>query len=145
MLLQKTRNRWLPVAYFSQAINQTESRYHSFELEMLAMVRAIERFHVYLYGIEFTIVTDCNALVYAVNKANLNPRIAQWILQLQNYRFKLIHRAGKQMPHVDALSRQIAYIDTIPIERELEYKQLQDEKIKSIANKLEYEESDKFD
>lgn len=25
-------------------------------------------------------VTDCNALVYAVNKANLNPRIARWTL-----------------------------------------------------------------
>jgi len=26
------------------------------------IIRA-ERFHVYLYGVEFTIITDCNALV----------------------------------------------------------------------------------
>lgn len=78
ILLQKYSNKnWLPVTYFSQSTNQAESRYHSFELEMLAIVKAIERFHIYLYGIEFTIVTDCNLLVHAVNKANLNPRIAR--------------------------------------------------------------------
>ena len=71
-----------PVAYYSQTTNKTEMNYHSFELEMLVMVRAIERFHIYLYGIKFTIVTDCNALIYAVNKANLNPRIARWTLGL---------------------------------------------------------------
>lgn len=64
------------IAYYSQATNQAESRYHSFELEMLAIVRAVERFHLYLYGLKFVIVTDC-ALVYAVNKANLNPKIAR--------------------------------------------------------------------
>lgn len=83
---------WGPVAYYSQATNQAESKYHSFELEMLAIVKAVERFHLYLYGVDFTIVTDCNTLVYVVNKANLNPRIARWTLTLQNYTFKLIHR-----------------------------------------------------
>jgi len=43
---------------------------------MLAIVRDVERFHLYLYSLQFIIVTDCNALVHAVNKANLNPRIA---------------------------------------------------------------------
>jgi len=64
------------IAYFRQTVNKVEINYHSFELEMLAIVRVV-RFHIYLYGIEFTIITDCNALVYAINKANLNPRIAR--------------------------------------------------------------------
>jgi len=77
ILFQKqSDNNWAPIAYFSQTTNKAEINYHSFELEMLAIVRAIERFHIYLYSVNFTIVTDCNALVYAVNKANLNPRIA---------------------------------------------------------------------
>lgn len=41
---------------------------------MLAIVRPVERFHIYLYGMDFTIVTDGHALVFAVNKANINPR-----------------------------------------------------------------------
>lgn len=56
---------------------------------MLAIVKFIERFYIYLYGLEFTItdfiITDCHALVFAINKGNINPRIARWILKLQNY------------------------------------------------------------
>jgi len=118
ILLQKQSGGvWAPIAYFSQSTNRAERNYHSFELEMLAIVRAVERFRLYLYGLEFAIITDCNALVYAVTKANLNPRIARWILQLQNYRFKLMHRPGKKMAHVDALSRSVAYVRELPIER----------------------------
>lgn len=105
MLLQKQQNRmWFPVAYYSQATNKAEARYHNFKLEMLAVVRAVERFHLYLYGLSFTVVTDCGALV---NKANLNPRIARWTLVLQNYQFKLVHRPSERMRHVDALSRRL--------------------------------------
>lgn len=113
LLLQKQRsNNFAPIAYFSQATNKTEEKYHSFELEMLAIVRS-ERFHIYFYGSDFTVVTDCNALVHAVNKANLNPRIARWTLMLQNYKFNIKHKAGTQMSHVDALSKQIMYINTL--------------------------------
>lgn len=118
ILLQKQSNStWVPIAYFSQSANNAESRYHSFELEMLAIVKAVERFHIYLYGITFSIVSDCNALVHAVNKAHLNPRIARWTLKLQNYRFKVIHRSGQKMLHVDALSRIVASIDSMLIEK----------------------------
>lgn len=111
---------------------------------MLAIVRAIECFHIYLYGVSFTIITDCNALVHAVNKANLNPRVARWILTLQNYRFKVSHRAGVKMAHVDALSRLVAFVNRLPLERELEYRQLQDDRISQIAGELEFEDNVKF-
>jgi len=111
---------------------------------MLAIVRSVERFHLYLYGIQFTIVTDCNALVHAVTKANLNPRIARWTLALQNYHFKVTHRPVNKMQHVDALSRSIGYIQELPLERELEFRQLTDPKIKQISVDLEYEYNDKF-
>lgn len=111
---------------------------------MLAIVKAAQRWHIYLYRIAFTVITDCNAIVYAVNKANLNPRIARWTLQLQNYSFKIAHRAGRQMPHVDALSRKIIYLDTLPLERELEFRQLQDPHLLQIANHLEFAEDERF-
>lgn len=146
ILLQKQKNgAWSPVAYFSQTTNQAESRYHSFELEMLAVVRAIERFHIYLYGVDFTIVTDCNALVYAVNKANLNPRIARWTLALQGYRFRMLHRAGKNMQHVDALSRNINFVNALPLDRELKFHQLIDSNVKEIARELEVGDNEKFE
>lgn len=78
ILLQKqTDHSWAPVAYFSQTTNNAENKYHNYELEMLAVVRAVKRFHLYLYRINFTIVSDCNAIVYAIKKANLNPRMGE--------------------------------------------------------------------
>lgn len=110
VMLQKQKIGGLAsVAYYSKATNQAEKRYHSYELEMLAIVRAIERFHVYLYDLHFKVITDYNALVHAMNKANLNPRIAKTRWTLQNYHFEIAHRPGKRTAYVDALSRHIAY------------------------------------
>lgn len=70
ILLQKQNSgKWARIAYYSQSINKAENNYHSFELEMLSIVRSVERFHIYLYGVPFTIVTDCHALVFALQKA----------------------------------------------------------------------------
>jgi len=54
-----------------------------------------------------------------------------------------MYRPGKKMAHVDALSRSVAYIKELPIERQLEF-QLSDCKIKEIAKKLELVDDDKF-
>lgn len=143
ILLQKQRSgTWAPVAYYSQATNNAEKKYHGYELEMLAVVRAIERFHIYLYGLKFTVITDCHALVYAMNKASLNPRIARWTLTLQSYDFKVAHRPGRRMAHVDALSRGVGYVNQLPLERELEYRQLTDPRILQISRELELANSD---
>lgn len=54
ILLQKQKSGvTAPIAYFSKTTNDAEKNYHSFELETLAIVKAIERFHVYLQGISF--------------------------------------------------------------------------------------------
>lgn len=146
ILLQKqVDGLWAPVSYFSQSTNKAEVNYHSFELEMLAIVRAVERFHIYLYGLDFVIVTDCNSLVFALNKINLNHRIARWSLKLQDYSFKVKHRDGKHMVHVDALSRISACIEYMPLEKELQFRQLQDPKLKVIAESLSQNDHEKFE
>jgi len=145
ILLQKQSDKaWSPIAYFSRPNSDTEKRYHSYELETLAIIRAVERFHIYPYGTHFQIVTDCNALVYAMKKANLNPRISRWILALQNYHFDMIHRPGGKMVHVDALSRSVGAIDELPIERKLEYAQLADPEIRKVSRRLELEDDNRF-
>jgi len=47
--------------------------------------------------------------------------------------------------HVDALSRSVAYINEIPLERKLELRQLSDTRIQDIANNLEYGDDEKFE
>lgn len=48
------------------------------------------------------------------------------------------------MAHVDALSRCVAYINQLPLERELEFRQLADPKIKEIAKELELKDDVRF-
>lgn len=137
ILLQKQKNgNFAPIAYFSKTTSDSEKRYHSYELETLAIVKAIERFHVYVQGITFRVVTDCNSLVLTMKKINVNPKIARWTLALQNYRFELIHRSGEKMIHVDCFSRNVMLISVITLEDEVMYKQLSETKLKDIASRV---------
>jgi hypothetical protein len=47
------------VAYVSRSLSDVEKRYSQTEREALAIVWAIERLHIYLYGGHFTLFTDC--------------------------------------------------------------------------------------
>lgn len=106
MLLQEELpNVWKPVFYYSRHCTELESRYHSHELEVLAMVESLERFRIYLIGKPFNVVTDCSAVSATKLKKPLIPRIARWWLKLQEYDFTMEHRSATRIRHVDALSR----------------------------------------
>ena len=94
-----------PVAFFSRQTSKEESKYHSYELETLAIVETLKRFRVYLIGIHFKVITDCNSVRSTLSKKDLVPRIARWWLQIQEYDFEIDYRPGTAMSHVDALSR----------------------------------------
>lgn len=64
---------------YSRQTTKEEQRYHSYELETLAVINSL-RFRVYLLGLKFKIVTDCNALRTAMTKRDLIPRIGWWWL-----------------------------------------------------------------
>ncbi|CAK1592222.1 unnamed protein product [Parnassius mnemosyne] len=68
-LLQRNQNGVLqPVTYFSRKTTAEEQKYHSFELETLAVIASLQRFRVYLIEIQFTVQTDCNALRSTLNQ-----------------------------------------------------------------------------
>lgn len=95
-----------PVEYFSRSFNETQSKYHSNELEILALVWAVEWFRVYLYGRPiFYIYTDNNAVKFLFGSNHTKSRICRWRWALQEYNFEVIHKAGKANNVADALSR----------------------------------------
>ena len=47
-----------PVAFASKALNSAQSNYPNIDREMLAVVIGINRFHTYLYGRPFRVITD---------------------------------------------------------------------------------------
>ena len=64
-----------PVSFFSQRTTPAEVKYHSFELECLAVVYALKRYKIYLMGSNFKIITDCDSFRLTLNKQEINPRI----------------------------------------------------------------------
>lgn len=107
VLMQKgdDDDKWHPIYYASGKTTPAETKYSSYELEVLAVVKGLIKFRVYLLGIPFKIITDCQAFAMTMRKKELSPRIARWALLLQEYTYEVCHRPGRSMQHVDALSR----------------------------------------
>ncbi|GFX60509.1 transposon Tf2-11 polyprotein [Trichonephila clavipes] len=105
LLQQSDDNKLHPVHYFSKKTTPQEEKYSSYELEVLAVIESLKKFRNYLVGKKFKIVTDCSAFQKTMSKKQLTPKIARWALFLEDFNYEIIHRPGKQMGHVDCLSR----------------------------------------
>ena len=72
------------------------------------MVWGVEKFHLFLYGREFVILSDHKPLQFLFNEQKQFPtmgsgRIRRWALILNKYHME--YRAGKNQGNMDALSR----------------------------------------
>ncbi|GFV21606.1 transposon Tf2-9 polyprotein [Trichonephila clavipes] len=105
LLQQSDDNKLHPVHYFSKKTTPQEEKYSSYELKVLAVIESVKKFRNYLVGNKFKIVTDCSAFQKTMSKKQLTPKIARWALFLEDFNYEIIHRPGKQMGHVDCLSR----------------------------------------
>lgn len=106
VLMQKDNGGKLkPVAYYSRQTTAEEQHMTAYELETLALIASLQRFRVYLIGIEFRVFTDCNSLRATMMKRDLIPRVARWWIAMQEFNFTIEYRPGKMMSYVDALSR----------------------------------------
>lgn len=95
------------ISYASKSLSDTEKRYCQTEKEALALVWAVERFHFYLFGRSFELITDHKALeVIFSPKSKPCARIERWVLRLQSYKFKVIYKPGKSNI-ADPLSRLV--------------------------------------
>ena len=61
------------VCYASKSLTETEKRYSQMEKENLAIVWAIEHWHIYLFGHKFTLISDAKSLenIYGNPKSKL--------------------------------------------------------------------------
>ncbi|XP_026534935.1 uncharacterized protein K02A2.6-like, partial [Notechis scutatus] len=97
-----------PIAFFSRTLSKPERNYSQLDKEALAIVAAVKKFHEYLYGRTFTIITDHKPLlgILAGDRATpniLSPRMTRRSEFLAAYNYRLTHRPGKTISHADAL------------------------------------------
>ena len=73
-------NKLHPIAYHSRTLRSHEINYTITELECLAIIDTIDKFHYYLHNQKFVIHTDHAALVWLKNVKNLRGRLFRWSL-----------------------------------------------------------------
>ena len=93
------------IAYYSKTLNSSEQRYCARRRELLAIVRAVKHFDVYLRGPEFTIRTDHASLQFIKTLTQVPDQMFRWILFLEQYAYEIQVRAGVDHANADTLSR----------------------------------------
>ncbi|XP_055307067.1 uncharacterized protein K02A2.6-like [Sitodiplosis mosellana] len=95
------------ICYANRSLTDVEKRYAQTEKEALALIWAVERFHFYLFGREFELITDHKPLeVIFGPRSKPCARIERWVLRLQSYKYKVVYKPGKTNI-ADPLSRLI--------------------------------------
>ncbi|XP_062557313.1 uncharacterized protein K02A2.6-like [Armigeres subalbatus] len=97
------------ISFASKGLTATERVYPQTQREALAVVWAVEKFYLYLFGLRFTIFTDHKTLEYIYGGKYRDGRRAcsraeGWALRLQPYNFVIKHIPGFQNIS-DVLSR----------------------------------------
>jgi transposase InsO family protein len=109
VLLQKADDTLLhPVAYESSKLNTSQRNYPAQERELLAILHAWRKWHVYLDGaVETTIVyTDHASLVYFFTQKLPSKRLLRWIQEFSEMDIDVRYKKGSENIVPDALSRR---------------------------------------
>ena len=99
-----------PIANASKTLTATQKRYPQIQKEALSIIFALKKFHQFLYGRKFILVTDHKPLISMFGPNTATPvlaanRLARWSLMLSQYNYTIEYRPTKQHGNADALSR----------------------------------------
>ena len=88
-----------PIAFASRTLNKSERNYEQ-----------IEKFHQYLYGRKFLLVTDHKPLVTLLGPKSGIPtlaaaRLQRWAILLSAYQYEIEYRSTLKHANADCLSR----------------------------------------
>ena len=99
-----------PIGYASRSLNSAEKNYSQLEKEGLSCIFRVCKFHQYLFGHSFQLMTDHKPLLGLIKKDRAvsvlaSARIKHWSLLLSNYEYTLSFRGTAAHGNADALSR----------------------------------------
>jgi hypothetical protein len=106
VLLQKDQEgRTNIVSTASRALVPAERRYTTCEQELLAIVYALRKFKIYIYGHRITLNTDHKALTFLKKCVVSSTRVARWMLEIEQWDIEIQHIKGSENTLADILSR----------------------------------------
>ena len=93
-----------PVRFLSKALTSTEAGHSNIERELLAVLFACEKLHIYTFGHEITLNTDHKTLESIFQKPiSLAPARLQRMLRLAKYNLKVRYVGSKSLLLADTL------------------------------------------
>ena len=107
VLQQNIDNTWRPISFFSRKMTPAETRYSTFDRELLAVYLAIKHFRHFLEGRPFHVLTDHKPLTFALNTRSdrYSPRQARQLDYISQFTSTIRHVQGTENVVADALSR----------------------------------------
>jgi len=102
VLLQGNR----PLAFHSQVLKGKSVHLSTYEKELLALVQAVKKWWLYLFGMPFVIKTDHQSLKHQLEQRIGTPMQQKWVTKLLGYSFIIKYKKGRENLVADALSRQ---------------------------------------
>jgi len=93
------------IAYFSKPFSKKLLRASTYVRELCAITSAVKKWHQYLLGHRFTIITDHQSLKELLNQVIQTPEQHTYLARLMGYDYQIKHRFGIHNHAADALSR----------------------------------------
>ena len=99
-----------PIAFASRSLAPAEKNYSQIDKEALGIIWGIKKFHSYLYGQKFKLITDHQPLIYIFNPQKGIPvtasaRLQRYSLFLSGYEYDIEFRGTAKHANADYLSR----------------------------------------
>ena len=107
VLQQFINDQWCPVVFFSKKLKLAETKYNTFDRELLAVYLAIKRFRHFVEGHQFSITTDHKPLTFTLftKSSKLIPRQIRHLDYIAQFTTDIRYTKGSNNAVADALSR----------------------------------------
>ena len=130
-----------PVAFASCTLTSSQRNYSQLDKEAFSIIFGLKRFHQFLYGRSFTIITDHKPLLELFSPSRATPvhaaaRLQRWSLILASYNYQIEYRKSSAHANADSMSRLPLSQEWSPASENVECYFLEAEVISNVTHEM---------